>query len=98
MHWRKFAHKRQSDYLLTTLRRSARLQVMAEPDLVSTQEASRILRRSPATVNRYAADDKLPVAKKIDGIRGARFYWRADVEALRDELDARFDEPAEAAS
>ena len=67
---------------------------MATTDLVSTQEASRILRRSPATVNRYAADERLPVAKKIDGIRGARFYWRADVEALRDELNARYDEAA----
>lgn len=57
----------------------------------------RILRRSVATVNRLAASGKLPVAVKAGGIRGARFYRRSDVEALRDEFDARY-EPDEASA
>lgn len=55
---------------------------MAEPDLVSTQEASDILGKSVATVNRLAANGSLAVAAQVSGIRGARFYRRSDVEAL----------------
>jgi len=58
---------------------------MEKDELVSTSEAADILGCSVGTVNRLAAADRLPIAKQIDGIRGARFYWRADVEALRDE-------------
>lgn len=73
---------------------------MADTDLVSTREAARILLRSIATVNRFAADGRLQVAKKVDGVRGARFYWRRDVEALRDEIADHYAplSPSEAAS
>lgn len=88
MHCRKLAHKGQLDSSLTSLRRSARLLYMDQPDLVSTSEAKDIIGCSIATVNRHAAAGRLPIAKQIDGIRGARLYHRADVEALRDEMAA----------
>lgn len=72
---------------LTRLRRSAKLHIVElRTELLSTQEAAAILGKSVATVNRFAASDRLPVAKQIDGIRGARFYLRRDVEGLRDDL------------
>lgn len=62
---------------------------MGTLNLVGTPEACRILRRSHQTVNRWAADGRLPVAYQHGGGgKGARLYLRADVEALAAELAA----------
>ena len=58
---------------------------MSNDELVSTNEASEILGKSIATVNRMASDGRLPVAVKASGVTGARFFRRADVEALLTE-------------
>lgn len=43
-----------------------------------------LLGKSIPTINRWAAEGKLPVATKIEtgNDRGARLYRRADIEAL----------------
>lgn len=53
-----------------------------DTELVSTAEAATLLGKSTATINRWAEDGALPVAFKAPGVRGARFFARADVENL----------------
>jgi len=48
-------------------------------DLLSTAEVADLLGASVATVNRWAASGKLPVAHALPGIRGARLFARSDV-------------------
>jgi predicted site-specific integrase-resolvase len=55
-------------------------------DLVTTAEASRILRVTVASVNRYVRVGKLAVAVKSPGVRGANHFIRSDVEALSESL------------
>lgn len=50
--------------------------------LLSTAEAATLLGKSTATINRWADSGALPVAVKAPGVRGARFFARADVENL----------------
>lgn len=57
-----------------------------ETALVSTADAAALLRRAPATVNRWAEAGRLRTAAKAPGLRGARLFAREDVEALADEL------------
>lgn len=50
---------------------------------MSTAEAAKALGVSVATLNRWAASGKLPVAHKVGtGRTGAHLYLREDVEAL----------------
>lgn len=56
---------------------------MAEPALVSTSEAADLLQTTVATINRWAASGKLPVAMKLPGRTGAHLFRREDVEALK---------------
>lgn len=50
--------------------------------LISTAEAAQLLGRSVGTVNRWAANGRLTTVAKVPGPRGARFFDRAEVEAL----------------
>lgn len=60
-----------------------------QSDLVTTAEAAAILGCSVATVNRWAAEGRLTAAVQFPGVRGARLYVRADVEAeAADESEA----------
>lgn len=56
---------------------------MPATNLLTTAEVAALLGTSVATVNRWAAAGKLPVAHSLPGIRGARLFDRSDVEALR---------------
>lgn len=62
------------------------------PDLIPTAEAAKILRRSVATVNRYAAAGDLKPALELGGRTGARLFHRADVEALAAKFATRTEE------
>ena len=52
------------------------------PDLVGAREAADILGCSIATVHRHEAEGRLPVAHKVEGLRGPKLFRRSDVEAL----------------
>lgn len=54
-----------------------------EAELLSTAEAAALLGKSIATINRWADSGALPVAVKAPGIRGARFFARGAVEAMK---------------
>ena len=53
-----------------------------DDELLSTAEAAALLGKSTATINRWADSGALPVAVKAPGLRGARFFTRASVEAM----------------
>lgn len=56
---------------------------MAEPDdLLTAAEMASTFGVTVATINRWAAEGKLPVAYKLPGVRGANLFSRAAVEAL----------------
>ena len=52
-------------------------------DLVTAAEAATILGVTPEHVSRLARDGHLPEAIKGRGLRGPRWFTRADVEALK---------------
>ena len=52
------------------------------PDLMTTAQVAARLGVTVTTVNRWAADGTLPVARKLPGRTGANLYAPADVEAL----------------
>ena len=54
--------------------------------LLSTAEAAALLGKSPATINRWAEDGTLPVAFRAPGIRGARFFTRDAVDAMKSRV------------
>lgn len=54
-------------------------------DLIDAAQAADLLGISLVTLHRRARDGRLPTALKGDGIRGARWFLRSDVEALADE-------------
>lgn len=62
-------------------------------DLIGITEAAEIVARDRTMVHRYIREHRLPVALKLPGQTGAYLLRRADVEALRDELDGT-NEPA----
>lgn len=68
--------------------------VLHMADLITAKDAERILRKSRRTVVRWAEQGRLPYVQKLTGDTGAWLFDRAAVEALRDELDAQFDEGA----
>ena len=51
-------------------------------DLIGSNEAARILSINRATLNRWAAAGRVPIAIDMDGLTGAKLYERADIEAL----------------
>lgn len=53
-----------------------------DTELVSTKTAAEIAGLSVATINRWVREGRLTPIAEADGIRGARFYRRSDVEAL----------------
>ena len=59
---------------------------MSQPDIVTASEAADILGIDKVTVHRYARSGRLPIERQAPGIRGVRWFLRADVEALRDQL------------
>ncbi len=61
---------------------------MADTELLSTGESAELLDTTVATVSRWAAAGKLPVAHKMPGRTGAYLFNRSDVEALREPMDA----------
>lgn len=63
---------------------------MQHDDLIPTAETARILGKSVATINRWAAERKLVPAIEMPGEKGARLFRRSDVLALA--------QPAEQAS
>lgn len=61
-------------------------------DLITTAEVADLVRRSVATVNRWAAerrDDRPQPALTLPGETGARLYRRSDVEAYKAAEDDR---------
>ncbi len=48
-------------------------------------EAAKILGCDRATVNRMAADGRLPIVRKLPGLRGPNLFERVDVERLAAE-------------
>lgn len=63
-------------------------------NLITAKEAARILRKTPRTVARWADSGKLAEAHKLPGGTGARLFRLDDVEALRDEIDAQYEQAA----
>jgi excisionase family DNA binding protein len=59
--------------------------VTAPTEYLTTRKAADLLGCSVATVHRLEADGKLPVAMKVDGLRGPKMFRRTDVEALKTE-------------
>jgi DNA-binding transcriptional MerR regulator len=57
---------------------------MPSDDLVTAAEAAEILGVHVATLHRLTRSGALSTAMKAPGLRGARFFLRSDVEALRD--------------
>ena len=51
-------------------------------DLIGSNEAAAILSINRATLNRWAAAGRVPIAIDMDGLTGAKLYERADIEAL----------------
>lgn len=52
----------------------------ADDDLLTTAEVANLLKRPIATVNRWAAEGKLPIFHRNPGRTGANIYRREDVE------------------
>lgn len=69
---------------------------MASTDLLTTAQAADVLEVSVATVHRMEADGELPVALKVTGLRGPKFFRAEDVHALAERRAA--EQTAEAAS
>ena len=51
-------------------------------DLLTTAQVAERLGKSVATINRMALDDRLTPALVAPGRKGARWYRKADVDAL----------------
>ncbi len=51
-------------------------------DLLPTRAVAQLLNCSPSTISRKVAAGELTPALKVDGLRGAMFFRRSDVEAL----------------
>lgn len=69
---------------MTTVRKSAILHLgMQTQDLIPTATVAKMLGKSVATINRWAAEgDRLKPAIDMGGRTGARLFRRSDVEAL----------------
>ena len=70
---------------MTTLAHCATL-LTVNDDLITTAQAADLLGKSVATINRMAVDRRLEPALVAPGDKGARWYRKADVEALVETL------------
>jgi hypothetical protein len=61
---------------------------MPNAEHLNTRQVADRLGRDVATVNRYVRDGKLTPAFQFPGLRGARLFNPADVEALATNLQA----------
>jgi len=59
-----------------------------KPDLIGTAEASKLTGRDRRTIQRMVDRGELTPAHKLDGLRGALVFHRADIEALNAARDA----------
>ena len=57
--------------------------------LIGTAEAARLLGRTVSTVNRWASTGRLIPAAQGNGVRGPRFFRRADVVKLAERLNSK---------
>lgn len=55
---------------------------MDTTDLIPTADVAEMLGKSVATINRWAAENKLVPAMEFPGKKGARMFRRSEVEAL----------------
>lgn len=55
---------------------------MTQPDLITAADAADVLGVSVATVHRFEKDGILPVAFKVDGLRGPKLFDRRKVDDL----------------
>lgn len=62
-------------------------------DLLSSRDAATLLGRTVSSVHRYVDLGQLSPALQADGLRGAKFFHRADVEALAAQLADRAASP-----
>jgi hypothetical protein len=53
-------------------------------DLLTTAQTAEKFNRSVPTINRWAAEGRLPVALKLDGPRGANLFDPKVVQAILD--------------
>lgn len=60
---------------------------MASTQLLSTADVAAEFDRTHVTISRWVRAGKLTPAVEGQGIRGARFFRRADVERLKRELE-----------
>ena len=76
--------------MLAFLRGMCNLAHCMDDDLIPTSEVAKLLGRSVATINRWAAEGRgVPEpAVDIPGRGGVRMYRRSDVEALAAERAA----------
>lgn len=79
--------------MLTKVPKSEIVPFVPDTDFLTTRQAADLIGCSVATVHRYEADGELPLAHKVDGLRGPKLFRRSDVEALAAER-----KPTEAAS
>lgn len=63
-----------------------------QDELIPTSTVAKLLGKTVATINRWAAEGRIVPAMKLGPNTGARLYRRSDIEALL------ADEPTEAAS
>lgn len=61
---------------------------MHKGELITTQQASKILNYSVAWVNKLAARGDLPVAHKLPTATGAYLFRRAEIERFASERAA----------
>lgn len=62
---------------------------MADQALLSTAQVAEILGTTVATVNRWVAAGKLPIAQQLPGRTGVRLYIPRDVEAFAKQRNAQ---------
>lgn len=58
---------------------------MASTGLLTTAQTAEALGVSVATVHRFESEGLLPLAVKVEGLRGPKLFARADVERLAAE-------------
>ena len=69
--------------MLTLVPKSAILLTVTDStDLLTTAEAAERLGTTVPTLNRWAAEGKIPTARKLPGLRGARLFLPADLDAF----------------
>lgn len=60
---------------------------MPHSEQITAREAAALLGFSVATVNRMASDGRLPLARKLPGLRGHNLFDRAAIEYIARQQD-----------